>query len=423
MTITADQYALHLLQKVILSHHSIPNMDAAELTLHPLERQLQQQILAACDRSREDIETCLRLHHFISNLHESWTSNVESLREFQTEAPFSRLCDNSLSDRRDIAAICRKESQIQSISLARACRKFRMKETTEEHGSSFQSFTWHERNTPMKPRTPTFFICDDATIKWDDTTAPSLTIRAADPTFILSQTLCPGCTYFGERGITWDTIAKSPRIGDGTCMALPETDLTQAAIFLSRAGPDLCSPITVTISMALERPLVACHFVAVDSTIVAPEVTYSEIKKLPIPTTMAEPSENVCTSFETRIDSVLPHTIMILNSAAEKADWCSKSEECAQNTEGSSCKKYFAKHRRDMHEFTDQGFRCKELTEPRTLNKIIKTTVIGLSEEALETNTSSLCQPILHHCKEYITDEHLTRKRTHADFRHVLQDP
>jgi len=412
------------------SYDPMSNNDITEHVPHPLERQLQQQILAAYDRSHEDIQTCLRLHKFITNLHESWISNVESLREFQTEVinvdlPPSHSCDNSLSDRRDIVAICRRESQIQSISLERACRRFRMKESTEENSFSSTSqksnVTWQNRTTPTKSRTPTF--CDDSKIEWDDTTAPSLTTRVADPAFMISQTLCPGHTYFGERGITWDTIAKSPLIGDGTCMAMPDMDLTQAAMFLARAGPHPFSPITVTISMALERPLVACPFVAIDSTIFGPEITYSEIKSLTIPTAMAQPSETSCTAVETKIDCVLPHSIMILNSAADKADWCTKSEECEQNKGESSCKKYYAKHRRDRNEFTEHGFRSREMTEPRTLNKIIKTTVVGISEQALEANTTSLCQPILHHCQDYITVENLTRKRTHADFRYVLQDP
>jgi hypothetical protein len=413
-----------------LSHDPMSSDNITELASHPLERQLQQQILAAYDRSHEDIQTCLRLHKFITNLHESWISNVESMREFQTEVinvdlPLSYSCDNSLSDRRDTAAICRRESQIQSISLERARRKFRIKETTEVNFFSSNSqkinVIGQNRITPIKSKTPTF--CDDSKMKWDDTTASSLTIRAADPAFIMSQTLCPGCTYFGERGITWDTIAKSPHIGDGTCMAMPDTDLTQAAMFLARAGPHPFSPITVTISMALERPLVACPFVAIDSTIFGPEATYSEIKSLTIPTTMAQPSVSSYTPVETKIDSVLPHSIMILNSAVERADWCTKSEECEQNKGGSNCKKYYAKHRRQMDEFTEHGFRCKGMTELRTLNKTIKTTVIGISQQALETNTTSLCQPILHHCQDYITMENLTRKRTHADFRYILQDP
>lgn len=401
-----------------------------KLSIHPLEDQLQQRISAAYDRSRKDIQTCLTLHPFITNLHNSWISNLGSLREFQSETmnnglPFHDSCDNSLCDRRDTAAIFRKESQIQSISLERALRKFHIQATSNEKCASpkRQTVKWQKMETPIKAISPNFNFCDDSRIKWDDVTIPSLTVRAAEASFILSKTLCPGCTYVGDRGITCDTLAKFPLIGDGTCMAMPDSDSTQAAAFLERAGPDSFSPVTVTVSMALERPLVACPLLAVDSTIITPEIVHSETKKLPIPTMMAEYSEILKTPIESNIDAIVPHSIMILNTASDKADWFSKSEEDAQNNEEYNDQKYYAKHRREMSEFTDHGFRCKEMTEPRSLNRTIKTTVFGISEQALTTNTTFFCQPILYHCQDYNTEENLTRKRTYADFRYVLQDP
>ena len=365
---------------------------------HPLEEQLRRRILQENDWARTALQQRLLTHNFA----------VEISKDFQ------ELKD---ADNRNMS-----QNEMQTNSFVRETNSFQSPARQIEDASKplVEEATYEtiEQKSP-----PVFFICNDLNIKLNDDTVPSLTIRAADASFILSKSLCPGCTYFGEKGISWDTLARNPVAGDGSFVPMPGMDSTQAAAFFVRTGPESYSPISVTVSMAIERPLLACPVLAVESTVMTPEAPRSDHEKPVIPAIMAEYSEILKVPFQSLVDAIIPPSILILNSAADEMDWAGVPAIDHDHTGRQTCNLEKGTHRREMNTFTKHGFRCKEMTEPRSIDGTIKTHVFGISEQALTPNMTFVSPPVLSHTKEFITAENITRKRTYADYRYVLQDP
>jgi len=377
------------------SNACAPNGSGGEATTitspHPLEEQLRRRILQENDRARAALQQRLLTHNFA----------FEISKEFQ--------------ELKDTDNLNKSQNEMQTSSITFETDSFQLpaRQIEDAIKPSVEKAT---DQTIENVSRPGFFTCNDLNIKLNDDTVPSLTIRAADASFVLSKLVCPGCTYFGEKGISWDTLARNPATGDGSFMPMPGMDSTHAAAFFVRTGPESYSPISVTISMAIERPLLACPVLAVESTMMTPEAPRSDHEKPVIPAIMAEYSEILKVPFQSEIDAIIPPSILILNSAADKMDWAGVPAIDNDHT-GKE------KHRREMNTLTKHGFRCKEMTEPRRVDGTIKTHVFGISEQALTPNMTFVSPPILLHTKEFITAENLTRKRTYADYRYVLQDP
>lgn len=310
------------------------------------------------------------------------------------------LESQALSDRRDEAAIAQGYSQIQSISTARALQhaifpeyvgaaSSRGASATSPAGTSPQRRA-NRRKRPKPSIEPlSLFICG----RWRLDAQP-------DP-----RDLVPGVAITGACRVLWWRYAHDEDDAD---------ELTKVvAMFARDAVLSSSNAILVSVVLALDAPVLAPRWFAwhVGSRAPPPTLALVSSQALDVAHTPCRVSHCttslVRTPLQSRLDALLPSTIVLLNTAAEPSDHVLQLDEPYG-------------HRRLWPEFTADAFRqwwrVRETLPPNY-------TVIpqGCSVLAAQPNAPGVCGRFCWHAPDAVR-EFLIRRRAERDYVYIVHN-
>ncbi|KAL7549121.1 hypothetical protein ACHAWF_012389 [Thalassiosira exigua] len=237
-----------------------------------------------------------------------------------------------------------------------------------------------------------------------------------------SNSVCPGHAPTGGHGV-WrmaelDVVDKSdsmfsiwPSLEN---LKYPEQlDRSQACGFFhyKSLGPQKGDCINVLSSLAFESPVLSPFCFAVDKGYISPPFSEHE------PVTGAIPHVHLhCTSLlqnpvESRLDSLLPPPVTILDPAASRDDW----DDAPRNADGQ------VYHLRYLDEFDRDGFRVKTYANKVECDGTISNMVYGISEKAASPNNPTTSSFLTHRSYETCT-ECLSRIRTSDDYHYIAEN-
>ena len=234
-----------------------------------------------------------------------------------------------------------------------------------------------------------------------------------------SSTICPGHTATGRRGVwrltqpiveeqantvfpMWLTDAKYPS----------HLDKTQASIHLyhKNLGPQKGTCVTTLSRLAFESPIFSPYCYAADTGYIIPPFSQPEIVDGTIPTVDLQCKSLLEHPVQSRFDTLLPPTIVVLDPGASEGDWIDAPRDSNGNVY----------HVRNKDQFNRDGFRIKTFAHRIEYDDTVRSMVYGISEKAAIPNSPATA-PFLRHKSTECCTEYLSRKRTASDYHHIAE--
>lgn len=313
-----------------------PEMAVPEVTRHPVWAKFVTLLELENLRSLAETRRRNLTKTFIFDVNHLWLTNLDhfnvSMEQTRLESEAEK---NSLQGRRDDAAVRNGYSQIPSISTARALTHAKMSGNYEPAGSSRASPQLEEPPMPTRRRRKrqrdafyplSLLVCGYQAASSSETLKPAAECIAD----ALEQV--PGLSLVGSRPVLWWhyppdrelELELSRRHGSNDPKA-PPVELTKvAAMFARDAIRSSSNAILVSLLICLDTPILAPKAFAwhVGSKMPPPCPTTSVAPppRLWLPLRVAPPGILVTTRLETRLNSMLPCTIMLLNCMSNRDD-------------------------------------------------------------------------------------------------------
>ena len=236
-----------------------------------------------------------------------------------------------------------------------------------------------------------------------------------------SNSIIPGHTAIGKRGI-WRLVEPYvdknpdpmfPIWPAAQDIRYPESlDISQATALFQRKslGPKKGDCITVLSSLAFESPILAPYCYAIDKGYTTPPFAEPELVSGPIPHVDLPSKSLMENPVKSRLDTLLPPPIVILDPAASYDDW----KDAPTDAEGN------VYHLREANEFNEDGFRIKTFANKIEYDSTISSRVYGISESAASLNQPAIT-PVVMHKSEDACLEDVSRQRTAADYHYIAE--
>ncbi|KAL7511558.1 hypothetical protein ACHAXN_008667 [Cyclotella atomus] len=234
-----------------------------------------------------------------------------------------------------------------------------------------------------------------------------------------SGTICPGHTTVGRKGI-WRLT--SPIVEEQSNTLYPKwltdarypshLDITQASahLYYKDLGPQKGKCVVTLSRVAFESPVVSPYCYAIDRGYTVPPFSQPELVDGTIPTVHLPCKSLLEHHVESRFDTMLPPTIVVLDPGASEGDWIDAPIDGSGNVY----------HVRDKDQFDKDGFRIKTFAHRIKYDDTIKSMVYGISEKAALPNRLATAPFLTHKSTECCT-EYLSRKRTADDYHYIAE--
>lgn len=379
------------------------------VTRHPIYEKLFTQIHLENLTTQAETRRRNQSKAFIFDVNHIWLTNLDHFNVRLARRHKKRRDDdgideehesgalaNELSDRRDEAAIRQGYSQIQSISAARALQNAVFPElgTVAVHNSQSASTYEEQRRHRRRPRTSdgaghplSLLVCG----RWNPES------RALD--------MVPGVAVIGTRRVLWWQYEHDPVEHTKT-----------VAMFARSAKLSSSNAILVSMLIALDAPLQPPIWFAwclgskfPPPAPVIPSPTDVPWLGLRPPRNMSPCLQTLITTrLESRLDSLLPCTTVVLNTIAEPEDHVLGLDEPYG-------------HRRLWQIANDDAFRQLWYVQQDVLYPNYDVDSQPCNVQVAQTNATGVTIRACWHSIDVI-DAHLCRQRLERDFLYVLQN-
>lgn len=239
------------------------------------------------------------------------------------------------------------------------------------------------------------------------------------PTRGLLPRVCPGNTKVGKRGLRRliephvDPDPMFP-IWPSDIMHPPSLDVSQVTAHVHRVdlGPQKGSAVRVLCSLRLESPVLSPYCYAEDKGYVVPPFAKHEVLSGEVPFVELPCETLLRNPVVSRLDTLLPPTVVILDPAATERDW----EDAPRDGDGN------VHHLRHLEQFNSDGFRISTYADRAAVeyDGEISSRVYGISEKAALPNKPATAPLLTHTSRELVTD-YLSRVRTASDFHYIAE--
>jgi transcription termination factor NusB len=267
---------------------------------------------------------------------------------------------------------------------------------------------------PNKSRT------SDDVGKTNNSNAPLLSMRISNHSPYLS-TICPGHTVVWKRPGVWRLSQPIVEEQSNTLFPIWLTDAkypahldkTQASayIYYKSLGPNRGVSVTSLSRLAFESPVYSPYCYAVDRGFIVPPFFRPELVDGVIPTIELPCKSLLEYPVNSRFDTLLPPTIVVLDPAAAENDWIDAPRDRLGNVF----------HIRNEDELNRDGFRIKTFAHEIEYDNTIKSRVYGISEKAAIPNSKATA-PVLTHKSTDCCTQYLSRKRTAMDYHYIAEN-
>ena len=236
-----------------------------------------------------------------------------------------------------------------------------------------------------------------------------------------TNTICPGHASIGERGV-WrlaDPISEEktesmfPIWPSLTNLKFPEAlDKSQASAYFhyKSLGPQKGNCVSVLSSLAFESPVLAPYCFAINKGYVSPPFAEHESLSGTVPYVNLPCTSLMKNAVQSRLDSLLPLPILVLDPGASEEDW----ENAPRDADGQ------VYHYREDNELDDDGFRVKTFASKVEYDDTIATMIYGISEKAASPNQPTTTPFLTHKSIEACTQD-LIRERTAVDYHYIAE--
>lgn len=249
---------------------------------------------------------------------------------------------------------------------------------------------------------------------------PPLSMRVSNHT-PYSSTICPGHSVFGKKGV-W-TLSE-PIVEEKKESLFPvwpssidvkypsALDITQPSAFFyyKNLGQQKGVSVTALSRLAFESPVLAPYCYAGDIGFIAPPFSEHELVDGTIPQIHSPCVQLLENPVKSRLDTLLPKPIVVLDPNASVDDWKDAPTDCTGNIY----------HCRGDHEFNNDGFRIKTFARKVDYDSSITSMVYGISEKAATPNKPSTA-PFLRHKSQNCCTRLLSRQRTAYDYHYIAE--
>lgn len=248
--------------------------------------------------------------------------------------------------------------------------------------------------------------------------APPLSMRISNHS-PYSPSICPGHTITGRQGVwrltqpivedqsntlfpVWLTDAKYPS----------HLDRTQATahLYYRDLGPKKGSCVTTLVRMAFESPVYSPYCYVIDKGYIIPPISQPKLVDGTIPSVELPCKSLLEHPLQSRFDTLLPPTVVVLDPGASEDDWIDAPRDGAGNVY----------HIRNKDQFNKDGFRIKTYAHKIQYDDTVKSIVYGISEKAATPNSPAAAPFFMHKSIECCT-EYLSRKRTASDYHYIAE--
>ena len=266
---------------------------------------------------------------------------------------------------------------------------------------------------------------EDATRRFDpggDYEELDETELSIGPTREILSRVCPGYTTVGRRGL-WRLVEphveRNPDpmfpVWPSDVMHPPSLDVSQVTAHVHRVdlGPQKGSAVRVLCSLRFASPILSPYCYAQDKRYIVPPFAQHEVLSGEVPLVELPCETLLKNPVVSRLDTLLPPTVVILDPAATERDW----EDAPRDAEGN------VRHLRHLEQLDSDGFRISTFADRVAVeyDGEISSRVYGVSEKAALPNKPATAALLTHTSRELVTD-YLSRVRTSADYHYIAEN-